>query len=87
VAPNVKVLDKNAFLSYCNLPGLINDRLHFLFSAHFQAAIGTGQGELEAEKEENDYITRGSFIQNMSQILSAQTNSKIRFTFNMFDFD
>jgi len=39
------------------------------------------------EKKKNDYVTEKSFVKNFTTIFIGDLESKIRFTFNMYDFD
>lgn len=39
------------------------------------------------EKKKHEYVTMQSFIQNFTDIFIGDLNKKMRFTFNMYDFD
>jgi hypothetical protein len=71
------------------MPGIINDRLHYMFCN----AKGTGnspdcspkQKLLNLKKE--DFITESSFVKNFTQLFIGELDAKMRFTFEMYDFD
>ena len=67
-----KGLDKVSFYEYAQLPGIINERLHALFS------------ELSFYK---DYVSKAEFLDNMTTIFIGNLDDKIKFTFKMYDFD
>lgn len=81
-------LDKVTFTEYTKLPGIINDRLHYMFS-NFKStrdSAASPKDQLSKQKQE-DYITQESFIKNMVKIFLGDLESKMLFTFEMFDFD
>ena len=94
-------VDKVSFIEYTKLPGIINDRLHIMFSQAYQrslvpAADGshspmrkaetTPKKDLE-EKKKGDYVTEKSFVDTFSTIFMGDLEGKMRFTFRMYDFD
>lgn len=91
-------VDKVTFIEYTKLPGIINDRLHVMFSENYnkngcsptQAVSSLSKGmsrESMTEKKKHEYVTMQSFIQNFTDIFIGDLNKKMRFTFNMYDFD
>lgn len=81
-------LDKVTFTEYTKLPGIINDRLHYMFSS-FKKTRDSGASPKQQlnQKKQEDYITQESFIKNMVRIFLGDLESKMLFTFEMFDFD
>ena len=87
-----------SFIEYTKLPGIINDRLHIMFSESYNktqnspespkrlSSPNSAKRNLE-EKKKNDYVTEKSFVKNFTCIFIGDLDSKIRFTFNMYDFD
>lgn len=91
-------VDKVTFIEYTKLPGIINDRLHVMFSENYnkngcsptQAVSSLSKGmsrETMSEKKKLEYVTMQSFIQNFTDIFIGDLSKKMRFTFNMYDFD
>jgi hypothetical protein len=91
-------VDKVTFIEYTKLPGIINDRLHVMFSENYnkngcsptQAVSSLSKGiskESMTEKKKHEYVTMKSFIQNFTDIFIGDLNKKMRLTFNMYDFD
>lgn len=87
-------IDKVTFIEYTKLPGIINDRLHVMFSDNYNkdgcsptAAVyslsKTMTKEAIQEKKKHEYVTMQSFIQNFTNIFIGDLNKKMRFTFNM----
>jgi len=87
------MLDKIGFLSYCGLPGIINERLHFLFSSHYeilsahQRSSGHKIEGNEAENDMHDPVSEENFLRNINEIFCGSTTAKMRFVFKMYDFD
>ena len=85
-----KALDKTTFTEYTQLPGIINDRLHFMFSnfkmKYADDANSNPKQKLAYQKKE-DFVTLESFVRNFVRIFLGDLDSKIKFTFEMYDFD
>jgi hypothetical protein len=83
-------IDKVTFTEYTSLPGIINDRLHFMFS-NFKSKYLNDHGgspkEKLVSKNKEDFITQESFVRNFVKIFLGDLESKIQFTFEMYDFD
>jgi len=91
-------IDKVTFIEYTKLPGIINDRLHVMFSEnHNKKMLSTSnspitplsQGEkgspkknLEQKKKE-EYVTEKSFIRHFTTVFMGDLDQKMRFTFQM----
>ena len=87
-------IDKVTFIEYTKLPGIINDRLHVMFSEnHNKQQQDKGSSPttlspnmtkkgLEAKKKE-DFVTEASFIKNFTTIFMGDLDQKMRFTFEM----
>lgn len=82
------------------MPGIINDRLHVMFSENYnkgdlsptKAIVSLSQHssstkESLTEKKKNEFVTMQSFIQNFTDLFIGDINKKMRFCFNMYDFD
>lgn len=95
-------IDKVTFVEYTKLPGIINDRLHTMFSEAYNKQLKTNQdGSMSPisrmqsqlskkdmeERKQGQYVTQESFIRNFTQIFIGDLEGKMRFTFNMYDFD
>ena len=81
-----------SFIEYTKLPGIINDRLHIMFAESYNKTQNSPESPNSAkrnleEKKKNDYVTEKSFVKNFTCIFIGDLDSKIRFTFNMYDFD
>jgi len=69
--PHLKAIDKVTFVEYVNLPGIVSDRFHAL-----------------ATKDRTDgRVVEDSFTELMLRVFSSCTETKMKLTFNMFDFD
>jgi len=98
-------IDKVTFIEYTKLPGIINDRLHVMFSENHTKRMlgisgsnspvtplsanidkGSPKKHLEQKKKE-EYVTEQSFIRNFTSIFIGDLDQKMRFTFQMYDFD
>lgn len=90
-------LDKVTFIEYTKLPGIINDRLHFLFSAQLHSNLSPEEKKEQAadshspsnpKKNGNrdpkkEYITEHSFVDNFTKIFMGDLDTKMKFTFDM----
>jgi Ca2+-binding EF-hand superfamily protein len=86
---NPNHLDKVTFIEYTKLPGIINDRLHFMFSNFKSQNISpdtSPKAKLQTQKKE-DFVTESSFIKNFVKLFIGDLDSKMHFTFEMYDFD
>ena len=79
-------MDKVNFIEYSKLPGIINDRLHFMFTS----VKGTRKMSKPASNEKSspglkgqDYVTEKSFEDNLIKIFAGDLDSKMKFTFEM----
>ena len=89
-------IDKVTFIEYTKLPGIINDRLHTMFSENFNKRLEQGSNvksspenakkALEQKKKE-EFVTEKSFIKNFTTIFLGDLDQKMKFTFQMYDFD
>lgn len=84
------VIDKVTFIEYTKLPGIINDRLHIMFSSeskksHSKSPEIKSKGIVHNKKDE--YVTLDKFVEYFRIIFIGNLNEKIRFTFQMYDFD
>ena len=83
-------VDKVTFIEYTKLPGIINDRLHVMFSENYnkngksptQIASPTSRGGGVSraqliEKKKHEYVTMGSFVQNFTDIFIGDLNKKM----------
>lgn len=65
-------LDKVTFIEYTKLPGIINDRIHYMFSNYRnQKMSGSPHGspkEKLIQQKKEDFVTEQSFIKNMVKI-------------------
>ena len=88
-------IDKVTFIEYTKLPGIINDRLHVMFSQnHYKSANNSGGSPvspispsntkkgLEAKKKE-EFVTELSFTKNFTTIFIGDLDQKMKFTFDM----
>ena len=89
-------IDKVTFIEYTKLPGIINDRLHVMFSQnHYKntnlqggasptspmSPNNTKKG-LETKKKE-EYVSEKSFTKNFTTIFIGDLDQKMKFTFDM----
>jgi hypothetical protein len=80
-------LDKVNFIEYTKLPGIINDRLHFMF----MGVKGNGKSSKSGNSPDkaspglkgSDHVTEKSFEENLVRIFSGDLDSKMKFTFEM----
>ena len=88
-------IDKVTFIEYTKLPGIINDRLHVLFSQNHYKSANVSAGSptspispsntkkgLEAKKKE-EFVTELSFTKNFTTIFIGDLDQKMKFTFDM----
>lgn len=88
-------IDKVTFIEYTKLPGIINDRLHVMFSQNHYKSANTRAGSpvspispsntkkgLEAKKKE-EFVTELSFTKNFTTIFIGDLDQKMKFTFDM----
>lgn len=72
-------MDKVTFIEYTKLPGIINDRLHVMFSENHNqggssptssvSRISPGQPKKSLEeKKRGEYVTEDSFVRNFTHI-------------------
>ena len=89
---NSNTLDKVTFIEYTKLPGIINDRLHLMFSNFKNSGTSPNRSE-ESPKEKlqsikkEDFVTEKSFVHNFTQLFIGSLDKKMKFTFDMYDFD
>ena len=79
-------MDKVNFIEYTKLPGIINDRLHFMFtSGKGSRRIGKSSSPEKASPglKVQDYVTEKSFEENLVTIFAGDLDSKMKFTFEM----
>jgi len=79
-------LDKVNFIEYTKLPGIINDRLHFMFTAVKGAGKQSKSGSPDKASpglKGQDHVTEKSFEENLVRIFSGDLDSKMKFTFEM----
>ena len=91
-----------SFIEYTKLPGIINDRIHCMFSEAYQRSLvpqfdgshspvrganPIGSKKNLEEKKKGDFVTEKSFVDNFITIYLGTLEQKMRFTFNMYDFD
>ena len=73
-------IDKVTFIEYTKLPGIINDRLHVMFSDYKQK----NEKNITLEDKKNqDFVTDSSFLKNFTTIFIGNLDAKIKFTFEM----
>ena len=87
---NPNHLDKVTFIEYTKLPGIINDRLHFMFSHDNTLRSESSQSPTFSPgivKPKQDYITEESFVNNFIKLFIGNLDAKMKFTFEMYDFD
>ena len=90
---NPNNLDKVTFIEYTKLPGIINDRLHHMFSNFKQSLSVSPLPREESPKEKlisqkkEDFVTEASFVHNFIQLFIGNLDKKMKFTFEMYDFD
>ncbi len=82
------MLDKMGFLYYCGLPGIVAERLHFIFSSHYElvAAKQRKSVKVEGDESENDLhdaVSEESFLRNLDEIFCGPVTSKMRFVFKL----
>lgn len=83
-------IDKVTFIEYTKLPGIINDRLHIMFSdegtrASSSSPENKNKSVVHQKKDEN--VTSSAFFNNFKTIFIGNLDEKIKFTFKMYDFD
>ena len=88
-------MDKVNFIEYTKLPGIINDRLHFLFSTmgikfkRRHTEISKGNLPLDKNQEKKDkekveeHVQEVRFIENFIKIFIGDLDQKMKFTFEM----
>ena len=83
-------IDKVNFTEYLSLPGIINDRLHIMFSeAHWKKVHGkpsepqNAPPSTDPKAKVEDYVTKVSFIKNFTTIFIGDLDAKMKFTFDM----
>lgn len=79
-------LDKVNFIEYAKLPGIINDRLHFMFTvakAGRKMAKNSSTDKASPGLKVQDHVTEKSFVDNLIKIFAGDLDSKMKFTFEM----
>lgn len=88
-------IDKVTFIEYTKLPGIINDRLHVMFSQnHFKNSDSQGNSPVSPIspsnnkeslqiKRKEEFVTEISFVRNFTQIFIGDLDQKMKFTFQM----
>jgi hypothetical protein len=87
-------IDKVTFIEYTKLPGIINDRVHVMFSENYfkqqnsmspqtspMSQSNTKKG-LELKKKE-EFVSEKSFIKNFTLIFIGDLDQKMKFTFDL----
>ena len=72
-------LAKVTFVEYTQLPGIINSRLFYMFQRTKYL--------YPLSLEVRDYITEQQFVENFKTIFMGDLDQKMKFTFDMYDFD
>ena len=84
------VIDKVTFIEYTKLLGIINDRLHIMFSSESKKSQSKSP-ELKSKgivhNKKDEYVTLINFVEYFRIIFIGNLNEKIKFTFQMYDFD
>jgi len=91
-------LDKVNFIEYTKLPGIINDRLHFMFTgvkpvnkkiSNMSQATKSSSNDNKASPglKAQEHVTEKAFTDNLIKIFAGDLDSKMKFTFEMYDFD
>ena len=83
-------IDKVTFIEYTKLPGIINDRLHILFSAEGTRNASSSpenKNKSIVHKKKDENVTETAFFDNFRKIFIGDLDEKIKFTFKMYDFD
>ena len=83
-------IDKVNFTEYLSLPGIINDRLHIMFSeAHWKKIHGKpsepqiAPPSNDSKAKVEDFVTKVSFIKNFTTVFIGDLDAKMKFTFDM----
>ena len=89
-------IDKVTFIEYTKLPGIINDRLHFMFSTQKDSKGSPAKlspKKLEEQKEMSEKekekaaldakenVSMDSFMNNFTKIFIGDLDSKMKFCF------
>ena len=70
---NQQHIDKVTFIEYTKLPGIINDRLHFMFSNYknSKSILGSPKSSPKEKltiQKKDDFVTEQSFIKNFTAL-------------------
>lgn len=89
-------IDKVTFIEYTKLPGIINDRLHYMFSSQKESngnPIKLSPAKLEEQKDMSEKekekaaqdarenVSMDSFVNNFTKIFIGDLDSKMKFCF------
>ena len=91
-----EAIDKVTFIEYTKLPGIINDRLHYMFSTQKDSKgspVKTSPKKLEEQKDmtekekekaaldARENVSMDSFMNNFTKIFIGDLDSKMKFCF------
>lgn len=87
-------LDKVNFIEYTKLPGIINDRLHFMFTgvkavnkkiSNMSQVTKSSSNDNKASPglKAQEHVTEKAFTDNLIKIFAGDLDSKMKFTFEM----
>lgn len=85
-------MDKVTFIEYTKLPGIINDRIHYMFSNYknsetMHKQLESSPKETLQSQKKGDFVTEENFVQNFTTIFIGDLDQKMKFAFEMYDFD